>query len=100
MLAEILLCPTIPAAPSLRSLVARKGSLVIRIQATLNPVVPIVTYQYSLNAGTSWLNETSKGAPMILVRFLASHRSYKVAVRALGAKGPSAPSKVVVAKIL
>ncbi|HWD97190.1 MAG TPA: CHAP domain-containing protein, partial [Acidimicrobiales bacterium] len=40
MLAEILLCPTIPAAPSLRSLVARKGSLVIRIQATLNPVVP------------------------------------------------------------
>ena len=81
-----------------QSLVARKGSLVIRIRATPAPPVPVVTYQYSLNAGKSWLSEPIKGAPMIVVRYLASNRSYEVAVRAIGAKGAGTASKPLLAK--
>lgn len=100
MLNEILLCPSTPSAPSLQSLVAYKGSLVIRVRAVPDPMVPVVTYQYSLNAGKSWLSETSKGAPMIVVRYLAQDRTYQVAVRAVGSKGPGAKSNVVVTKTL
>jgi surface antigen len=100
MLAEIALCPTVPAAPSFQSLVASKGSLVIRIRTVSTPPVPVVTYQYSLNAGKSWLSEPNKGAPMIVVRFLVRNRAYAVAVRAIGAKGPSATSRIVRATTL
>jgi surface antigen len=100
MLAEIALCPTIPPAPSFQSLVARKGSLVIRIHSISPPSVPILTYQYSLNAGKSWLSEPIKDAPMIVVRYLVQDRAYQVAVRAIGTKGPSATSKVMLAKTL
>jgi|ERR1700733_8489694 hypothetical protein len=100
MLAEIALCPTVPPAPSFQSLVARKGSLVIRIHSISPPPVPVLTYQYSLNAGKSWLSEPVKGAPMIVVRYLVQDRAYQVAVRAVGTKGPSATSKVMLAKTL
>jgi surface antigen len=100
MLAEIALCPTIPAPPNFQSLVASKGSLVIRIRPLSAPPVPVVTYQYSLNAGKSWATEPNKGTPMIVVRYLTQNRSYEVAVRAIGTKGPSAPSKVILAKTL
>jgi hypothetical protein len=100
MLAEIALCPTIPAPPSFQSLIARKGSLVIRIRSLATPPVPVVTYQYSLNAGKSWINEPTKGAPMIVVRYLVQNRAYEVAVRAIGTKGPSITSKVMLAKTL
>jgi surface antigen len=100
MLNEIPPCPTTPTVPSYQSLVAHKGSLVIRIRTTPHPAVPILTYQYSLNAGKSWLNEPSTGAPIIVVRFLAQDHSYAVSVRSLGVQGPSAPAQVVVAKIL
>lgn len=100
MIAQIAECPTIPPAPVFQSLVPRKGSLVIRIRATPAPPVPVVTYQYSLNAGKSWLTEPTKGAPMIVVRYLVSNRSYEVAVRAVGAKGAGAASKPLLAKTL
>jgi hypothetical protein len=100
MLAEIALCPTVPVTPSFQSLVARKGSLVIRIHSVATPPVPVVTYQYSLNGGKSWLSEPNKGAPMIVVRYLAQNRAYEVAVRAVGAKGPSPASKDVLARTL
>jgi hypothetical protein len=100
MLAEIPACPTIPPAPGFQSLVARKGSFVIRVRSVSNPQVPIVTYEYSLNAGKTWLGEPSKDAPMIVVRFLADDQAYGVTLRAVGAKGPSAPSKVILAKTL
>jgi surface antigen len=100
MLAEIALCPTIPAPPSFQSLIARKGSLVIRIRSLVAPPVPVVTYQYSLNAGKSWISEPTKGAPMIVVRYLVQNRAYEVAVRAIGTKGPSITSKVMLAKTL
>lgn len=100
MFDEILPCPTTPPAPAYQSLVARKGSLVIRITSVPNPTVPIITYQYSLNAGKSWLNEPHQGAPLIVVRFLAQGRSYEVSIRAVGSVGPSAASKVVVATTL
>ena len=100
MLDEILPCPTIPPAPSFQSLVAYRGSLVIRIRSVPKPQVPIVTYQYSLNAGKSWISEPSKGDSMIMVRFLPQDHTYNVAVRAVGAKGPGAHSNVVVTKTL
>jgi hypothetical protein len=37
---------------------------------------------------------------MIVVRFLAQDRTYEVAVRAVGSRGPGAPSKVILAKTL
>jgi hypothetical protein len=80
--------------------VASKGSLVIRIRSVSTPPVPVVTYQYSLNAGKSWLSEPNKGAPMIVVRYLVQNRAYEVAVRAIGAKGPSAASRTVRAQTL
>jgi surface antigen len=97
MLAEIPACPIVPPAPSFQSVVARQGSLVIRIRMVPNPQVPVVTYQYSLNSGKSWINETTKAAPMIVVRYLAQKRAYKVIVRAIGAAGPSVSSKVFLA---
>jgi surface antigen len=100
MLAEIVPCPTTPPAPNFQSLVAYKGSLVIRVRAVSDPQVPVVTYEYSLNAGKSWLGESSKGASMIVVRYLARDRRYEVAVRAVGPAGPGVPSKVVLAKTL
>lgn len=100
MLAEIVACPTAPPAPGFQSLVARKSSFVIRIRTVSTPPVPIVTYQYSLNAGKSWLGEPEKGELMIVVRFLAQDRAYEVAVRAVGSRGPGAPSKVILAKTL
>jgi hypothetical protein len=100
MLTEIVPCPTVPPAPGFQTLVARKGSLIIRIRKVSTPPVPIVTYQYSLNAGKSWLGEPGKGELMIVVRFLARDRTYEVAVRAVGSKGPGAPSMVILAKTL
>jgi surface antigen len=100
MLAEIALCPTVPAAPSFQSLVASTGSLVIRIHSVSTPPVPVVTYQYSLNAGKSWVSEPNKGASVIVVRYLTQNREYEVAVRAIGTKGPSATSRIIRARTL
>jgi surface antigen len=99
MLNEISACFTIPSVPTYQSLVAHKGSLIIRIRPAPAPALAVTTYQYSLNAGKSWRSEPSKGAPIIVVRFLTPQHSYAITVRSLGDRGASAPSKVVVAKI-
>ena len=59
---------------------------------------PITTYEYSLNGGLKWRHRTAGSTSRIIViSSLSRHHTYEVAIRAVNAVGPGAPSNVVAA---
>jgi hypothetical protein len=90
---------TAPGRAIIRGVVARSGGFVITIRAPLSTGgLPIESYQYSLDGGSSWLTRSSASTPTKLtIGSLAPNHRYRLAVRAVTGAGVGTASNVVVA---
>ena len=88
---------TVPSAPSIKSVTALAGALKLSLLApTNNGGAVVVNYQYSITGGATWrARSAGTTSSTLTITGLARHRSYRVALRALNAVGPSPASKVV-----
>jgi hypothetical protein len=69
-------------------------SLAVRFAAPSNGGAPITRYEYSLDGGATWVRRTST-ATSFTVSGLTNGRLYRVAVRAVNARGAGGGSAVV-----
>ncbi len=86
-----------PDAPKISKLKALVGGFTLSVSPPASGAV--TSYQYSLNAGTSWVSFSSKGT--VTVSKLAKAKLYSVLVRAVGSGGASkssAPKSVITLK--
>ena len=81
-----------PGKPTITSLVALVGGFRLAVRAPLNTGGrPLTAYQYSVNAGASWLPFSSRTKSITTTK-LARGKTYRVIVRAMNANGPGANS--------
>ena len=86
--------PSIPGPPTITEIVPGDGSLVIDIEPGDSGGSWITDYEYSLNGGP-WQSGTNSRP--IVIWSVTNGVAYSVAVRAVNAVGPGAPSNIVTA---
>jgi 5-hydroxyisourate hydrolase-like protein (transthyretin family) len=85
---------TVPGAPSGLSVTPENRSLAVLFTAPSNGGASISRYEYSLDGGATWVRRTST-ATSFTVSSLTNGTSYRVAVRAVNARGTGGASAVV-----
>ena len=84
--------PTAPGRASIAKLTALAAGFSLRVHAPSNTGGSAITrYQYSTNAGASWVT-LARGATSATVAHLAKRHTYVVVVRAVNAVGPGPAS--------
>lgn len=89
--------PVAPSAPTLTKVVSlHSGFILFFTTPKHRGSSAITTYQYSLNAGTTWVHRPSgtTGTSLSMMG-LPQHTPYAICVRAISAAGPSPASNVV-----
>ncbi len=91
----------VPGAPTITSASAADGSGTIDFRAGSDGGLPIRTYEYSLDGGSSWTARAPEAASSPLkLTGLANGTTYQVVLRAVNAKGAGAASNVVAMTVL
>jgi hypothetical protein len=88
---------TAPTAPTILKVTPTIGGLDVRVRVPVsNGGIPISTYQYSLDAGTTWKNRSpASNSTTIVLEHLAAHHTYVLAIRAVTPAGLGPKSNVV-----
>jgi hypothetical protein len=91
---------TVPSAPRIVRVTPLTGGFMVAIKApSSNGGLQITTYQYSLNAGGTWVNRQSgSNATTIVISKLATDHQYRLSVRAVTSAGSGSGSNVVTSK--
>jgi hypothetical protein len=90
---------TVPSAPHIQKVTPIAGGFSVTIKAPAsNGGIPIATYQYSIDGGTSWKNRQSgTNSTTIVITKLTAHHKYRLAIRAVTQAGAGPKSNVVTA---
>ena len=92
---------SVPGAPAIATVALDTGAIDVDFSVGSDGGSAITDYQYSLDGGTTWISRSPASATSPLsISGLVGGRTYQVALRAVNAAGPGAPSNVstVVAK--
>jgi len=89
---------SLPSPPVIRKITERIGAMTLSLRPpSATGGLPIIRYQYSVDAGSLWKNSTSGASTTIVLTHLVAHHTYRLSVRAVTEEGFSAGSRVVVA---
>jgi hypothetical protein len=89
---------SLPSAPQIRRVISAVGGFTICVKATATTGgLPLITYQYSLSAGTAWKNPRSGSSTCVVLTKLLAHHRYSLSVRAVTEEGFGPRSAIVVA---
>lgn len=89
--------PGAPSAPTIVKVTGIDSALVVSFTAPINPTSPILSYEYSLDSGVTYVKVEGTTSP-ITITGLTNSTNYSVQLRALNAVSGSSPSNVVTGK--